>query len=134
MGTVIRAELSNKSKWHISKERYYELKHFCLQYPEWKRKLIDIQYSGIIKNVIIDRRFGNPTEKQVIDRDIYISNMSKVEKACQEADEDLADYILQSIAWGKTFTYLQTVLEIPCCKDVFYDRYRKAFWILDKIR
>ncbi len=134
MSTVIRAELSNKSKWHISKERYYELKHFCLQYPEWKKKLIDIQYSNLASGVVIDRRLSNPTEQRAIDREVYISNMSKVEKACRESDEDLADYILLSIAWGKSFTYLQTVKDIPCCKDVFYDRYRKAFWILDKIR
>ena len=134
MSTMIRAELSNKSKWHISKERYYELKHFCLQYPEWKRKLIDIQYTAISRQLSIDKMFTNPTEQRAIEREVYISNMSKVEQACKEADEELADYILLSLAWGKTFTYLQTIKSIPCCKDVFYDRYRKAFWVLDKIR
>ena len=37
MGTVIRAELSENNKYWISKHRYYELKHFCLQYPIWKK-------------------------------------------------------------------------------------------------
>lgn len=37
MATVIRAEISEKNKYWIDKHRHYELKHFCLQYPEWKR-------------------------------------------------------------------------------------------------
>ena len=26
-----------KTEYTLSKHRFYELKHFCLQYPEWKR-------------------------------------------------------------------------------------------------
>ena len=37
MGTVIRPEISEKSKYWIDKHRHYELKHFCLQYPRWKK-------------------------------------------------------------------------------------------------
>ena len=32
-----RAQLSVKNPCHIPKHRYYELKHFCLQYPDWKK-------------------------------------------------------------------------------------------------
>ena len=37
MATVLRSELSSKNKYYIDKHRCYELKHFCLQYPEWER-------------------------------------------------------------------------------------------------
>ena len=37
MGTTIRPELSEKNPYWIEKHRYYELKHFCLQYPIWKK-------------------------------------------------------------------------------------------------
>ena len=37
-----RAELSKKNPYYISKHRYYELKHFCRQYDEWKRALVRI--------------------------------------------------------------------------------------------
>jgi len=37
MSTVIRPELSKSSKYWIDRHRYYELKHFCLQYPIWKK-------------------------------------------------------------------------------------------------
>lgn len=37
MSTTIRPELSEKNKYWIDHHRYYELKHFCLQYPAWKK-------------------------------------------------------------------------------------------------
>ena len=37
MSTDIRPEVSVKNKYWISRHRYYELKHFCLQYGEWKQ-------------------------------------------------------------------------------------------------
>lgn len=36
MSTTIHPELSKKNEYWIEKHRYYELKHFCLQYPIWK--------------------------------------------------------------------------------------------------
>ena len=35
-----RAQLSAKNPCRIPKHRYYELKHFCLQYPDWKKALV----------------------------------------------------------------------------------------------
>lgn len=137
MATTIRPEISNKNKWHIGRERYYELKHFCLQYPEWKKKLAELAYSTYPQQlgfIGADGQLCNPTEKRVIDRDIYISNIAMVNKVIEETDHELAVYILQSVAYGRSFTYLQTVMRIPCCRDVFYDRYRKFFWLLDKVR
>lgn len=37
MGNIIRAEVSEKNPYWIEKHRHYELKHFCLQYPIWKK-------------------------------------------------------------------------------------------------
>lgn len=36
MGTVIRPVIKDTDAYTISKERRYELMHFCLQYPEWR--------------------------------------------------------------------------------------------------
>lgn len=38
MATTIRPELSEKNPYWIEKHRYYELKHFCLQYPIWQKQ------------------------------------------------------------------------------------------------
>lgn len=34
-----KPELSEKNPYHLSRHRYYELKHFCFQYPEWKKNI-----------------------------------------------------------------------------------------------
>ena len=33
-----RSEISKKNPYWIPKHRYFELKHFCLQYPDWKNE------------------------------------------------------------------------------------------------
>lgn len=35
MSTQIRPETSQKNPYWIPKHRYYELKHFVMQYPAW---------------------------------------------------------------------------------------------------
>lgn len=42
MSTTIRAEVSKKNPYWIEKHRYYELKHFCLQYPIWKQAYLSL--------------------------------------------------------------------------------------------
>ena len=76
MATVLRPELSSKNKYYIDKHRYYELKHFCLQYTEWKKS-----YSTFDDTI-----------------------------------------------------YLKTKLGIPYGRDMYYKRYRKFFWLLNKSR
>lgn len=56
--------------------------------------------------------------------------MELVEQTCIEADSDLYNYILQGVTKGYGYTYLQTVLGIPCTKDAYYDKYHKFFYIL----
>lgn len=135
----LRAEISTKNKWWISKHRFYELRHFCLQYQTWKKtlKILDDvnisspNYDEILSTTNIP---GNPTEKHAIIKMHYIERMHMVEKAALEADIDLNRYILKAVTEDLSFNYLKSVLDIPCGKDMYYDRYRKFFWILSKLR
>lgn len=45
MSTTIRPEVSEKNQYWIEKHRYYELKHFCLQYKELYSHL-GLQFGG----------------------------------------------------------------------------------------
>ena len=40
--SYVKSELSQNNKYWIPRHRYFELKHFCLQYPEWKKKYIEL--------------------------------------------------------------------------------------------
>ena len=137
MATVIRAKISEKNKYWIDKHRHYELKHFCLQYPEWKRAVKDLD--GFKSKTCTDgqpggNNVGDPTSKCVEIRTGYIERIKMVERIAAETDEYLADYILRAVTENLSFTYLSTQMNIPCSRDTYYDRYRKFFWLLSKAR
>lgn len=137
MATMIRPEITQKSKYWISKHRHYELKHFCLQYHTWKKAYLEL--SGLRGRCDDDVYFrssipGDPTGKCVEMRSIYLERMDLVRRAAVAADPDLAEYIFRAVTEGLSYTYLRTKLAIPCGKDMYYDRYRRFFWLLSESR
>lgn len=138
MATVIRPEISARNKYYIDKHRYYELKHFCLQYTEWKKA-----YASCCEAIIFTTKYGNfssgdmpsdLTAKYAIRRAQYGERIKLVESLAKEADEYLYPYILRAVTEGLSYTYLKTKLGIPCGRDMYYDRYRKFFWLLSERR
>ena len=73
MSTTIRPELSEKNPYWIEKHRYYELKHFCLQYPIWKkaRAALSSLSQRPIDAVKLTGSVGDPTAKCVEAREFY---------------------------------------------------------------
>lgn len=138
MATVIRAEISEKNKYWIDKHRHYELKHFCLQYPEWKRAYAEFDNTSIplsmIERVPTSNLPGDPTAKRAMMKTYYGERMELLERIAMEADNCLHNYILKAVTEGLSYTYLNTRLGIPCSRDLYYDRYRKFFWLLSKAR
>lgn len=138
MAAKMRAELSTKNPYWIDRHRYYELKHFCLQYPTWKRiyaslggissKPIDILHTG--SNGIV----SDPTAGAAIAKMYYSDRMCMLEQIANNADPEIGKYILIGVTEGMSYDILNARLNVPCCKDVYYDRYRKFFWLLSKER
>lgn len=136
MGTVIRPELSKKNKYYISKYRYYELKYYCLQYPEWKKELSECEEKIVrTSSLILSKR-----EKSLEDRvsEIAIRKNSLEEKieaivsSCKLADCSIWNFLLIAVTEGVSWTYLSTALRMPASKDMYYDRYHKFFYILSR--
>lgn len=138
MATVIRPELSIKNKYHIDKHRHYELKHFCLQYPAWKKAYVDLDNMGIsistVDKLPSSNLPGDPTAKRAVAKAQLTERIEMVEKIAREADDYLWYYILKGVTENLSYTHLKTRLDIPCGKDMYYDRYRKFFWLLSKVR
>lgn len=138
MATKIRPEISIKNKYWIDKHRHYELKHFCLQYPDWKKRYADLNDLSISLSKLERESStnipGDPTAKCVIQKAHYLERIKLIERTAKDADEDLYLYILKAVTEGLSFTYLKTRLNIPCGKDMYYDRYRKFFWLLSEAR
>lgn len=136
MATLVRAEISEKSKYWINKHRHYELKHFCLQYPFWQSAYNELDgLKGKSDDVYTKSSApGDPTCKCAEMRNRYFEKMDLVRRTAYEADPFLANYIFKAVTEDLSFTYLKTRLEIPCGRDMYYDRYRKFFWLLNEAR
>lgn len=133
----LKPELSKKNKYWIDRNRYYELKYFCLQYPLWKRAHMDLDASKVSSWSLVPSHDGtlrDPVALVVSERELYSSRMAMVEKAARDSDPFLSSYILKAVTEGHSFTYLESSLEIPCSRDTYYDRYRKFFWLLDQYK
>ena len=133
----MRPELSKKNPYYIDKNRYYELKYYCLQYPEWKKKQAAIdgcvgKRIDIFRNSNIE--FSDPTFGSVKARSYYTDNIKTVEDAASLADPVLREYILKGVTLGLSYSILQARYTIPCGRDMYYDRYRRFFWILDILK
>lgn len=138
MATVIKPKLSEKNRYYIDKHRYYELKHFCLQYSEWKKGYLDLD--GYVETRydhserVAANNAANPTFKMVEKREEYFEKMRMIEQAAIAADADLSGYIFKAVTEGLSYNHLRTKMNIPCSRDTYYNRYRKFFWLLDKTR
>lgn len=138
MGTNIRPKLSEKNPYYLEPHRFYELRHFCRQYPTWKKARAAL--TGLATrpaDLALFSRPGqasDPTARCAAARAYYTDRMSLVEQAAHDADPELADYILLGVTEGLPYTVLKARANIPCGKDMYYDRYRRFFWILSKTR
>jgi hypothetical protein len=138
MATNIRAKLSEKNKYWIDKHRHYELKHFCLQYPSWKKAYSDLTDMSIslskIERMSSTNIPGDPTAKCAMRKAYYADRINLVEQTAKQADDELYMYLLKGVTEELSYTYLKSQLNIPCGKDLYYDRYRRFFWLLDNSR
>ena len=134
MGTVIRPEVSKSNRYWISRHRYYELKHHCLQYPEWQEIVRNIPYlqSRLAANPNHTAEWQDATERLAERLDIYKSKISRVENLVKVAGGDLADWLLIGVTQGVSYVKLRDNYGIPCCKETYYEAYRKFFWLISQ--
>ncbi len=132
MSTKIRNEVSKKRMYWLPKHRQLELVHFCLQYPYWKERLKALDgYSGRSGSVVqLPEKNGTvwkPVEAIAEERLMLEAKIHMVEITAVEAANDLYGYLLK----GVTEAIGYELLNVPCCKEVYYRMYRYFFFLLD---
>ena len=126
----MKSELSKKNEYWLPKNRYYELKYFCLQYPYWKYvcNSIDsytkIGYSGKKNDKV------SQTEIAVNYRELYLKNIKLVERVAYLTDNIISRYLLIGVTENLSYDKLIVRYRIPCCRKYYYELYRKFFYIL----
>lgn len=137
MKTRTRAEVSKKNKFYVEKNRYYELKYFCLQYPIWKQAYESLDGLSRRPDDLASfktNKVSDPTSKCAEAKLYYLERMNMVEKVARETDSELCDYILKGVTEGIAYDWLKVKFNIPCGKDTYYKLRREFFWRLNKIR
>lgn len=138
MSTDVRPELSERNKYWISRHRFYELKHFCLQYPEWSKAVTELgflpsrTFDGT--NVSRSSNVNDPTYDSAMKRFKYLEWMQLVDDTANDASHDLYLWLMMGVTKGITYPTLSTLYGIPCCRDTYYEVYRRFFWLLDQKR
>ena len=90
MATLIRPEISEKNKYWIDKHRHYELKHFCLQYPNWKKAYAEFNDTSIplsmMERISTSNIPGDPTAKRALMKAHYAERIELIERTAKQAD------------------------------------------------
>lgn len=138
MSTTFRPEVSKKNPYYIPRERFYELKHFCRQYPTWKKSYEALD--GLSKRpedlevFARSHQTSDPTALCAEKRERFRTKMDMVEQSAREASPELYQYVMKYATKGDAYSVLKMRDNIPCGKDMFYDVVRKFFWLLSDKR
>lgn len=112
-----------KTEYALSKHRFYELKHFCLQYPEWKT--LYLQADGWPKEISVNE--GDTTSRDGINRADLARKMLLVEETCCDICGEYYLLMLDLVAFGNKPMLRKEQLD-------FWYYYRKFFWELSHRR
>lgn len=118
------------SKYYISKEKYNEMKWFCLRYWEMKKELAGnyglsaVEANGMPRGNMT----GRPTEQQAVRNEELKRAIDLIEDTAMEADESIAPYIMKSVTQGTRYEYM----DVPMGRRQFYEVRRYFFYLLSK--
>ena len=135
---VSKPELSMNNPYWIPKHRFYELRHFCLQYPYWLHMYCSL--NPVKASRMVDPSYkqqgthSDPTAVYAEQRLQYGKLIDMVRDTARKATPELCKYLLEGVTRGYSYDILKARLNIPCGRDMYYELYRKFFWILSQVR
>lgn len=137
MSDTVRPEVSKKNDYWIPKHRYYELKHFCQQYPEWKAACASIDgyaISRLTGERVQTSKQTDPTADGACLQIIYSEHINMIDRVAKQTDPELAYFIRKGVTEGYSYEALHLLFDMPCGRETYYDRYRKFFYYLHLAR
>lgn len=130
----LKPEVSKKNPYWIPKHRYYELVHFCLQYPTWVKAYNALD--GLSKRpedlaLFKTNEHGNPTERCAESRAYFAERIDIVKNAALLAG---GLGILDAVTQGIPYEAMSDEYRYCNSREKFYKVRRKFFYILDQTR
>lgn len=105
---------------YISKARYYELKWFCRQYREWEKEKSNLKISpgwNFGENV------SDPTGELAVKLAELDSKLEIVDQCLLETAPEIYIWLKACVIDGNGYNSM----DVPCCKEYFYTRYKLFF-------
>ena len=135
MSTDIRPVLSERNKYAIERHRYYELKHFCLQYPIWVKA--EQAITAMAETRLDGMKVQTSGHTNILDRcrqqsEWYLEKIHLVERCCEQANPESKDILLKGVTEGLTYERLCNHYKVLISRDEYYKSYRKFFYILNE--
>ena len=89
-----------------------------------------------VKSVVLSgmpgsHSFKDQTSELAEKRVGWQEKIDLVEATAEEADPILKNFIIKAVT-NDGVTYLSQRMEIPCGKNMYYEKRRKFYWLLDK--
>lgn len=119
----MKTSISKKNPYWVSKHRFLELYHFCLQYGEFKKELADTVY-------LPDDPEFDPTGDTAVRLERLHRNIELIEACCKDSDKELWHFLLLGVSEGYSYETLRSRFHIPCGKDYYFIRWRKVYWLM----
>ncbi len=127
--------LSKRNPNRVETNRYNELKNFCFQYNDWKKKLADINYFGVsdVLMPVNDNEFADRTFVVVSEREKYKHYIDLVEQTAKQLK--YGNYIMEGITTGLSYDKMTARYGLlPLSRKEYYKEYREFFHLLDLVR
>lgn len=134
-----RNDISRKNKWWIPKNRFLELKYYCLQVPDWQKTILQNNESiGIHAGIREGLGIVSPDSKfpdwKYVSENVELKNrIELINESAKISGGNFSKYIFEQVTEGRNYSYLLSHYSIPISSTNWHDAYyRKFFWVLDK--
>ena len=73
-------------------------------------------------------------EEKAPDKRKNTAGQSSLARQSGTASNEMASYIFKAVTQGLSYEALRLQMNMPCSRDIYYDRYRRFFYLLSKYR
>jgi len=141
-----------KGKYRLEPDEFYAAYYFALRYDRLRAEVEEAKRHGsnveLPKGTLYGQSRKNtsaiskPTERQAIalaQRDLQArAQIGKIEKAAREAAAGAGEAFRKCLLYGVThkavtYAWLERHMSIPSGRDMYYDRRRRFYWLLNQM-
>lgn len=128
----IRKRDMKLSDYNISRAKYNELKYFCMQYEEKKKKIHSSYGLDAVVNDGMPKGNlpGNSVERVAIQNAILQADVELIEKTALAADTEIYQWLMKNVTEGVPYEWL----DVPVGRRQFYEARRYFFYLLSQKR